>query len=495
MALEEYRRKRDFAKTREPEGESDRAHDKPIFVIQEHHATRLHYDFRLEADGVLKSWAVPKEPTLDPAQKRLAVQVEDHPLDYATFEGTIPKGQYGGGVVSIWDHGTYENLMAEKPSPLNVSDAIAAGHLEVFLAGERLKGRFALVRMKGRGEPKPQWLLIKMKDDFADPTDSEPSPPSKSTSTRKKKSGETPKRPPKTMRTHAKSHRVEVSNPDKVMYPDSGITKGEIFVYYERIADHLLPYLKDRPVTLERLPDGIGGEDAPHFWQKNTPKYYPDWIPRVELVGENGKTVKYALVNSLETLLYLVNEGTLTFHVWLSRVSNLDRPDYVLFDLDPSKATFADTVAVAKRLHAMLEGDGVESFLKTSGKAGLHVLTPWTSRGGFGDAREWARSVAERLASEMSDQATVEIRKASRGDRVYIDVMQNARGHHVVPPYVLRPVPGAPVSMPLEWSKLNDQLDPSTYNLKGIFRTLARRANDPLDPLLASFSKPQRSRR
>src|SRR5207244_1611447 len=123
--------------------------------------------FRLEADGVLKSWAVPKEPTLDPSQKRLAVQVEDHPLGYATFAGTIPEGQYGGGTVSIWDHGTYDNLLADKATPQTVSEGIAAGRLEFALHGEKLRGKFALIRMKGRGRGKPQWLLIKMKDEFA----------------------------------------------------------------------------------------------------------------------------------------------------------------------------------------------------------------------------------------------------------------------------------------------------------------------------------------
>src|SRR5262249_39417468 len=167
MPLEEYLEKRDFARPPEPAARAGKGHARPIFVVQEHHASHLHYDFRLEADGVLKSWAVPKQPTLDPAQKRLAVQVEDHPLGYATFEGTIPEGQYGAGTVSIWDHGTYENLMSRKPAPQSVSQAIDAGHLEFILHGEKLRGKFALIRMKERGRGKPQWLLIKMKDRLA----------------------------------------------------------------------------------------------------------------------------------------------------------------------------------------------------------------------------------------------------------------------------------------------------------------------------------------
>src|SRR5207248_9121750 len=137
-------------------------------------------------------------------------------------------------------------------------------------------------------------------------------------------------------------------------------------------AAHLLPFLKDRPITLERLPEGLA-EGGPHFWQKDTPASYPDWIPRIELVTERGKPVRYALVNDEATLLYLVNQGTLTFHVWASRVADLDRPGFVLFDLDPGKAPFVDVVEVAKAVKASLDALGVGSFGKTSGQAGLHV--------------------------------------------------------------------------------------------------------------------------
>ena len=167
MPLEEYRAKRNFQKTAEPVSGTPGHQHLPIFVIQEHHASHLHWDFRLEADGVLKSWAVPKGPSLDPSVKRLAVEVEDHPLGYATFEGTIPKGQYGGGTVMIWDHGTYEAHAGGR----SVAEAISAGRLEFVMHGERLKGAFTLVRMKPQPKRKPQWLLIKKNDEFAVPHD------------------------------------------------------------------------------------------------------------------------------------------------------------------------------------------------------------------------------------------------------------------------------------------------------------------------------------
>src|SRR5262245_36421535 len=170
MSLKEYARKRTFSRTPEPaphkesptgSGRSAKSH-KPVFCVQRHHARALHYDFRLELDGTLKSWAVPKGPTLDPAHKRLAVHVEDHPMDYGSFEGNIPAGEYGGGSVMLWDRGTYE-VLGDTPAP----DQYRRGDFKFRLDGEKLHGEFALVRTKGRGDK--QWLLLKKKDAFATP--------------------------------------------------------------------------------------------------------------------------------------------------------------------------------------------------------------------------------------------------------------------------------------------------------------------------------------
>ena len=478
MTLAEYRKKRDFRRTPEPGPAPAKKHKNPIFVIQKHDASRLHYDFRLEADGVLKSWAVPKEPSLDPSQKRLAVRVEDHPLGYANFSGDIPEGQYGAGHVEIWDRGTYEPDLPGR----SVTEGIDAGRLEFTLHGERLNGRFALIRMKGGKGDKENWLLIKEKDEFA-------------------RAGGEPRGSPRRFGSHAaqtaginpaaRPHRsgapkdVILTHPDKVLFPEAGVTKRDVFAYYRRVAPRLLPYLRDRPVTLERLPEGLG-EGKPHFWQKHTPPSYPDWLPRVELPSGGGRPVAYALVNDVETLLYLVNQGALTFHPWLSRVGGLDRPDFVLFDLDPGEAAFADAVALARRLHALLEQDGVEAVVKTSGKSGLHVLTPWQAEGGYDEARAWARSVAERLAESAPEKATLEIRKAKRGRRVYVDVLQNARGKHVVPPYVVRATPTATVSAPLRWVELTPELDPKRFDVRTMPARLARMKRDPAALLLAN---------
>ena len=339
--------------------------------------------------------------------------------------------------------------------------------------------------MKGRGGSKPQWLLIKMKDEFARPNgDGVVSAP-------KARRAKSPVRASKSLRSSkVPKGKVELTHPDKVLFPDAGLTKRDVFTYYQKIADRLLPCLKDRPATLERLPDGLTGEGVPHFWQKNTPESYPDWIARAELETERGEPIHYALVNDERTLLYLVNQGTLTFHVWASRMEDLDRPDFVLFDLDPGKASFADVIEVARAVKETLDAEGIEAFVKTSGKSGLHVLTPWTEAAGYDEARAWATEIGERVAASMPDRATLERLKAKRGGRVYIDIMQNARGHHAVPPYVIRAVPAAAISTPLSWKELTPRLDPAAFTPRTIFRRLARQSRDPFAGLL----KPRRSR-
>lgn len=166
MALKEYRQKRDFHKTTEPTGHLSSADQKELkFVVQEHHASHLHYDFRLEVKGVLKSWAIPKGPSMNPAEKRLAVQVEDHPFEYRTFEGIIPEGNYGAGSVKIWDQGTYqvEGVSTVRKSESLMQKGLQEGHINIFLKGDKLKGAFSLIRI--RGSDSKQWLLIKKKDE------------------------------------------------------------------------------------------------------------------------------------------------------------------------------------------------------------------------------------------------------------------------------------------------------------------------------------------
>jgi bifunctional non-homologous end joining protein LigD len=278
---------------------------------------------------------------------------------------------------------------------------------------------------------------------------------------------------------------ISVSNPGKLMFPAIGLTKGGLIDYYERIAPLLLPHIRDRPLTLERLPDGLTGDGAKRFWQKNTPAHYPSWIPRVNLPNEDGKPVHYALCNDVETLRYLVNQGAVTFHIWLSRVGaapdspdSIDRPDCVLFDLDPGSAPFADVITLAHLLRTALRSAGHEVFIKTSGKSGLHLLVPWKQAGGFTESRAFATAISRSVITQRPELATLEIRKEKRGGKIYLDVMQNVRGHHVVPAYTVRAVPAATVSMPLEWDEVRADLDPSRFT---IAEALTRAASgDPI---------------
>jgi bifunctional non-homologous end joining protein LigD len=235
-------------------------------------------------------------------------------------------------------------------------------------------------------------------------------------------------------------------------------------------------------MTLERLPAGVGGRgSAPHVWQKRTPAHYPAWIPRVRLPSDTGGPVDYVLVNDEPTLLYLVNQGTITFHPFLSRVGSLDTPDYVLFDVDPHQSTFANAVVVARELREELEKQGAEARVKTSGKSGLHVMTPWKSDGSYDESRAWALGIAEAVEARLPAIATTQRSIKKRGRRVYVDVMQNARGRHVVPPYVVRATPAATVSMPLDWKELTSRLDPGRFTIT----TAPTRLKGKKDPMLA----------
>jgi bifunctional non-homologous end joining protein LigD len=277
--------------------------------------------------------------------------------------------------------------------------------------------------------------------------------------------------------TKSEPREVEFTNVDKLMFPEAGHTKGDLLKFYLGIAPWLLPHLRDRPVTLERLPDGVR-EGGPRFWQKNTPAHYPKWIPRIDLPTGAGKPVQYAVVNDEHALTYLVNQGTVTFHTWFSRTADLDRPDFVVFDLDPGAAPFADVVRIARTLRELFEERRVPSVPKTSGKSGLHVVVPWREPGGYDEARAWAMGVAEQVVERLPRIATVERSKAARGGRVYVDVMQNARGHHAVPAYVVRATAGATVSTPLEWKEVTARLDPKRFTMETVPKRLARLGRD-----------------
>jgi len=750
VSLREYRRKRDPEQTPEPFGGKKRG-KQPIFVVQRHDARRLHYDFRLERNGALASWAVPKGVPLESGEQRLAVHVEDHPLEYASFEGEIPKGQYGAGTVEIWDAGTYE-LVEEKRN----------GGLTVRLHGKRLDGVWSLVPAKLDGKEE-NWLLVKKRTDGSPPSDKvsqgryrpmlatlEREPPKgegwlfevkwdgyralayvhggdvelrsrndkdltqrfahvareiakavkspnavldgevcaldeqgrasfsemqKGSSTlvyyvfdlleldgeplvdlplveRRKRlerlldnrnrtvrlsetfndgaalleaarqqglegimakradsryfegrrtrdwlkikthgrqefviagythgggrrastfgslilavheGGEltyvgnvgtgftdaeirrllaklkplrrdtppfkvVPKMPrvrkdeivwvepelvaevefaefthdgrlrapsyqglredkepeevhreePLTTRIKKGSRELQLSNLDKVFWPDDGITKGDLIRYYREVAPVLVPHLKDRPFTMKRYPDGWTGK---HFFQKDAPSHMPDWIPTFRAhvstreKPRQKKWVNFPLVNDELALLWMVNMGCIDMNTWYSRVDKPDRPDFVLFDLDPSDGVgFAETVEVALLVKQALDALGLASFPKTSGADGMHVLVPVERRHTYEDTREFAEIIAGALARSHRGLVTTEWTKSKRRG-VLVDANQNGEGKTIASAYSVRPKPGAPVSTPLRWDEVNDTLNPSIYTMDVVLDRVSR---------------------
>ena len=811
--LHEYRRKRDPERTPEPFG-GRRGPQGRLFVIQKHAARRLHYDLRLEIDGTLKSWAVPKGPSVRAEEKRLAVHVEDHPVEYADFEGVIPPGNYGAGEVIVWDRGWYRPLKGG-----DLAGQLERGRLDVELFGVKLRGAWTLARMSGKGR---DWLLLKKADAFAG--DEEPAErwpesilsgltveelrasPTRLADLRARlarlqapvadvaPTGETVmlagsrERPfsnadwlyeikydgvrvlawraedvvelygrkgqsftarypelvralramplrqflldgeivafdedgrPSFQRLQERMHlahpleieraraavpvtgvffdalaldgrdlrglplderkaclalvvpsrgvvrygdhvlergeafyeacaaqrlegivakriasryaagrsrdwlkikcerrqefviggwtdpqgarghfgalhlgvyegdrlvyvskvgtgfdaaalrrlmdmlrpltratspfdagtpsgrghhwaeprlvcevrftdwtedggirhpaflglrddkrpeecrretppsgvepgeeappapaiveppRVTISNPRKVFWPDEGYTKADLVAYYEAVSSWLLPYLKDRPLVLTRYPDGITGKS---FYQKDAPDFVPSWV-RTERVWakEVEREIDYFVVDDLETLRYVVNLGAIPLHLWGSRAGSLERPDWLILDLDPKGAPFTDVVKVARALRKLLDQLDLPSYVKTSGATGLHILLPLGARYTYEETRTFARLLAT-LGVEAEPEISTIVRPVrDRAGKVYIDYLQNGHGQTIVAPFSVRPLSGAPVSCPLRWEEVTARLDPRRFTIA----TLPSRVDKVGDPMAA----------
>ena len=256
---------------------------------------------------------------------------------------------------------------------------------------------------------------------------------------------------------------VKLSHTGKVLFPDDNITKGDLVAYYQRAAEVMLPWLRDRPVAMRRYPDGI---TTPGLFQKNVPRYFPGWITRAE-VPKQGGSLQQVICDKPATVVYLANQACIEFHAFLSRLGRLDDPDQVIFDLDPPDANrFGDVRTIALRLRQLLEDElGLATFVKTTGGKGLHVHVPLNATADFDTARGFTQQVAALLAARNPDLATTEQRKEKRGDLLYLDVMRNSYAQLAVAPYSVRARPGARVSTPLNWDELNDKLDPGQFTI------------------------------
>ena len=806
--LDAYRDRRRASATPEPFGGTTDAGTSPrrLFVVQQHAATRLHWDFRLEVGNVLRSWAVPKGPSMDPQHKRFAVQVEDHPLEYADFEGRIPAGNYGAGQVLVWDQGTYVELE-------DFAAGFEAGKLLFALNGHKLRGRFTLIRLQGRDNTGKEWLLIKEQDEWAgaeplaegsvfsgltmataaDPDALaasliarikalRPKPPATDSlhegpmlasaaepfrragwlfevkydgyrllvtrdgdevrltsrrgidltprfpelvkcvrrlpydglaidgevvvhdergaprfgllqeraavrgepataqaarhnpvtfyafdllhaagydlkrqplTTRKAllqavlpscgplrysahveedgvaafeamkalalegvvgKRGDSPYRAGRsqdwlkvranrtgdfvvlgwvpqrsnaedlgamvlgeyrdgtltccgrvgsglgqTARREAQGRlaaagtgtqlaaipdarwvqptevceveyreysldgnvrqpvflrfrddkapaectgayheplplaapeatppelrEVPITNPDKIFFPEKQLTKGDLLTYYERVAPWMLPYLADRPLVLTRFPDGIHGKS---FYQRDAPDFVPDWLLRKTLWSDSAeREVHYFVVQNTESLVYLANMGAIPIHAWHSRITDLAHPDWCVLDLDPKDAPFANVIAVAKALKALLDEIELPGFLKTSGASGLHILLPLAGRLTHHEATTLAELLARVVVGRYPDICTIARALRARAQKVYVDYHQNGHGQLLVAPLSARAEPAASVSMPVHWRELNGRLNNANYHLKNAIARL-KRQGDPMAAVLTA---------
>ncbi len=270
-------------------------------------------------------------------------------------------------------------------------------------------------------------------------------------------------------------YRVALSNQEKVLFPKSKITKGDLVDYYERIAPVMLPYMKDRPVTMHRYPDGISKEG---FYQKDAADYFPDYITIQPVARSTGATVDYPVVNNAASLVYLANLACITPHLWLSKIDKLNYPDRMIFDFDPSPGVpFSAVRAAAVSARKLLEDLGLPTFLMTTGSRGVHVVVPLQRRYLFDEVREFAKEVAQLLVDREPKKLTLEMRKAKRGKRIFIDTLRNAWGATAVAPYAVRAKPGAPVATPISWAELS-KVTPTQYTIKNIFQRIAR-VKDP----------------
>lgn len=672
--LDDYRRMRDFGATPEPDpARPGTRSGPPVFVIHRHAARNLHWDLRLEMEGVLRSWAVPRGFSYDSSEKRLAVRTEDHPLEYEHFDGIIPAGQYGAGSMTIWDRGTYQLVSVDDTR--TPEQAVERGELKVILHGRRLRGEWHVV--KTSGGPK-HWLLFKSKDLYAGPAgdsvlgvdltpareldagrelaieevlhaqgpvepfsdadwlfeaeldgrralarkrahgtsfatrdgelvlpqiaaemdhaltglraedalldgvlvvSDEHERPSRAALDAALESGQLdrvvfyafdlltwngldlralgtlerkqalrailPRNPERVLfadhvagegqslaavasagglpaliakRAQApyalpssgaacwlriplapgqprgslsealaaapnaqRPSRVRFTNLDKQLWPADAsstwidgrpVTKGELISFYEDAAGFLLPHLRDRPVHMNRFPDGITGKS---FYQREAKQHTPAWIRSVPIASDSkSKQVPHIVCDDRDTLLWMANAASIDLHPWLSRVSTLDSPDWTVLDLDPKQAPFAHVVRIARAAGKLLTGIGLRPLLKTSGASGLHIFVPLLEGYSYEQSRMFCEAVARALCRELKDIATVERAIAARDGKVYLDFGQNRRSQTIVPPYCVRPVPGASVSTPLSWDELDGSLTPRQFTFDAVRERLER---------------------
>jgi bifunctional non-homologous end joining protein LigD len=544
--LAPYRGKRDFARTPEPSGERATAPAEAAatealttteaataggtgerrFVVQRHRARRLHYDVRLEIDGVLVSWAVPKGPTLDPKVRRAAFKVEDHPLEYFDFEGVIPSGGYGAGDVIVWDAGTWEPY--EAGDPPDPGHAIQSGELHADLSGEKLRGRFVFVRTRTDASGKEEWLLLHKHDDYAsDGWSAEDHPRSVLTGRTNDEVQADPDRmwrsdlpaarasvplkadaarPPSadeldaldafgaSGRWHIFGRELRVTNLDKPLFParpgEPVVTKRDLLRYTAHIAPVLLPYVSGRALNMRRFPQGA---ETAGFWQKELPDHAPDWVGRWDNPNADADEVRtYLVVDEPAALVWAANFGALEWHAWTSKVDEPRRPTYALIDLDPGDATsWVDLLALARLHRDAFEHLGIVASAKVTGRRGIQIWVPISRGPDFATVRAWVETLSKTVAAVVPELVSWKWQKDTRGGLARLDYTQNAINRTLIAPYSPRAAAGAPVSAPIEWNELDDPtLSPDGWTVRTILPRIAERGDLFADVLRHSQDLP-----
>jgi bifunctional non-homologous end joining protein LigD len=272
----------------------------------------------------------------------------------------------------------------------------------------------------------------------------------------------------------AEARTVKLSSPDRVLYPDDGITKGDLFAYYEKVGPTLVPHLRDRPFTMKRYPHGIDGEV---FFQKQAPKHLPSWISTRQFTTHprdgGARLVDFALVNSPEAVLFMVQNNCIDMNAWYSRVDKPHRPDFVLFDLDPPDGGFELAIEVAHLIRELLDEVGLPGYVKTSGADGIHVVAPIVRRAGYDQTYAFAEQASRLLEQRHPGKLTTEWLKKKR-EGVLVDHRQNGWGKTIASVYSVRPKPGAPVSTPLHWDELTPDVRPRDFGMEQALERIER---------------------
>jgi len=278
--------------------------------------------------------------------------------------------------------------------------------------------------------------------------------------------------------------KIEITRPDKVLFPEDNLTKTDVVSYYQKIASWMLPHLKDRPLVMHHFPDGIKQEN---FYQKQIPDYFPKWIRREQVKLEKGGSDQMVIVKRAADLIYLANQAVITSHIFLSKAPKLHFPDKVVFDLDPSKNDLKSLRFAARAVKEYFEKLGHKTFIMISGIKGYHVVVVIKPTRNFDSVREAMKKVAGKLSERFSDLLTDEIVKEKREGRIFLDYLRNSYGQISVTPYSLRAVDGAPVATPIDWNEL-DRVEPQSFNIKNIFKRVSM-GKDPWEGIYNSGKK------